>query len=206
MERRRLGLPADGVGGAPSVGAAAEYGLGAERTPARDEKPLAANFAQQRFSDRMARVASRVIPDADGVSVSDKAQPPDPGETEANSNQRFARRRPVKAKAHILQPQTNVPVECTVRDISSTGVLIHLPVELHSVSRAGEYVNPRFCLVMPSERMEVDCEIAWRSGHRIGARFTSAMRFATVDDKKRGAGNARQPEKGSGLVGRLFGR
>ncbi|MEO0730065.1 MAG: PilZ domain-containing protein [Pseudomonadota bacterium] len=123
-----------------------------------------------------------------------------------DNEQRFANRRQTKMKAFILGGSSRPPLACTVRDISSTGVLIHLPVDATSVSRAGEEVPARFVLQMPLERIEVDCELAWRQAHRIGARFVSATRMFAPQEKR--VVKRAEPTKSgaSALVGKLFSR
>ncbi|MEO1694207.1 MAG: PilZ domain-containing protein [Pseudomonadota bacterium] len=128
------------------------------------------------------------------------------GAPTSGDEQRFAKRRQTKMKAFVLRGSTKPPLTCTVRDISSTGVLIHLPVDAVSVSRAGEEVTPRFTLQMPLERIEVDCELAWRQAHRIGARFVSATRMLAPQER-RVVRPKEEPKSGAtALVGKLFSR
>jgi hypothetical protein len=127
-------------------------------------------------------------------------------EEEDQSDQRFAARRKTKMKAIIRVAGSQQQTNCTVADISSTGALLKLPVEMHTVSRAGEHVPARFTLFMPTQRTEIDCELAWRSGNRIGARFTSALRQVKTERRERPAARAEKQPTSQGLVGKLFAR
>jgi len=123
------------------------------------------------------------------------------------SEQRFAKRRATKTRAVIVQPNNENQINCTVRDVSSTGALIHLPVESSSVSRAGDYVNPRFVLRMPTEKVEVDCEMAWRQGYKIGVRFVGPSRMIPAPTRRQTVQDAnKSAPRASGLVGRVFAR
>lgn len=150
-----------------------------------------------RFLDRLNRELGK------GDARKDDAAAGTEEALEPGAEQRFAKRRKTKMKAIIFDISGGSGVDCTVRDISSTGVLIDLPVEMTSVSRAGERVPARFVLRMPTERTEVDCELAWRSANKVGARFISPSRATSVEPRRRPMQS--KPKASSGqLLNRLF--
>lgn len=127
----------------------------------------------------------------------------------ASDNERFAQRKPTKKRALIFGAGDREGTPCLVRDMSTTGVQIEMPCDQASVSRAGDFVPPRFRLQIPVERTEVDCEMAWRQGSRIGARFTSAPRMLPAPERRKdnGRGDKAGARSGGGqLLDRLFKR
>jgi len=123
-------------------------------------------------------------------------------------NERFAQRKPTKKRALIFGAGDREGTPCLVRDMSTTGVQIEMPRDQASVSRAGDFVPPRFRLQIPVERTEVDCEMAWRQGSRIGAKFTSAPRLLPAPERRKdsGRGDNRAKAGGGQLLDRLFKR
>ena len=124
----------------------------------------------------------------------------------SGSEQRFAKRRRTKMQALIVKPNGRHAMTCAVRDISSTGVLIHMPVDANSVSRAGEEVPPRFTLQIPLERIEVECELAWRQANRLGARFISPTRILEAPERRPISRRPQPISTASSIVGKLFNR
>ncbi len=99
------------------------------------------------------------------------------------AEKRFATRRPRNTPALIAMEgqilgQQVPPIPCILKDTSSTGALIQLsPSNASRWSGSAGGLPDRFRLQIPSELMEVDCEIAWRSDERIGVRFVAPARI-----------------------------
>lgn len=100
------------------------------------------------------------------------------GEADMNVlDQRWARRNPSRLGAQIQHSSLAQPMLCTIRDTSSTGARLELAaVRGGQISR--DRAPDRFTLYMPSERLLVDCEVAWRKGTLIGVRYVSPTRRA----------------------------
>lgn len=141
------------------------------------------------------------LSEAELASLSDEIEAED-----ENSEQRFASRRKTKMKAIILVTGSSQQTHCTVADISSTGALLQLPIEMHTVSRAGDHVPARFTLFMPTQRTEIDCELAWRSGNKIGARFVSPLRQIKAEKRQKPQQPAQSNASAGGIVSKLFSR
>ncbi len=79
-------------------------------------------------------------------------------------------------RAQVQHPSLSNPLPCTILDTSSTGARLELDiVRGGQISR--DTVPQKFTLVMPSERLLVDCEVAWRSNQLIGVRYLAPARF-----------------------------
>ena len=159
------------------------------------ETALSARVSQQ-LQSRTQRVLS-------ARSQSTGARAPGDAEEGDGSEQRFARRRPAKTKAFIIQPNRGQPIPCVVRDTSSGGALIHLTNADNTISRAGESVSARFILQMPLEHVEVDCEIAWRRASKIGVRYIGPTRVLAKPERRVAKAD---PVKPAGIMGRILAR
>ncbi len=93
----------------------------------------------------------------------------------SGAESRWAKRSPSRLGAQILHPNLVSPILCTIRDTSSTGARLEVAVTRGgTISR--DSVPERFTLFMPSDRLEVDCEVAWRQGLVFGVRYVSPTR------------------------------
>ena len=72
------------------------------------------------------------------------------------------RHRVLKSGKVAFQSRYSV-IGCTVRDISDTGARLRTN---HSVS-----IPDNFELIIETDGLEVDCEVAWRRGNEVGVRF-----------------------------------
>ena len=107
---------------------------------------------------------------AAGASTADAPVP-----AVAVPDNRWARRAASRLGAQIEHPSLSTPLLCTVRDTSSTGARLELTaIRGGPISR--DPVPDRFTLCMPSDRLQVDCEVAWRQGPLIGVRYVSPTR------------------------------
>lgn len=186
--------------------------LGKRGTIVRDEAsappPVVAARPDPRFLDRLQRELGKSEHRSAGVAAPNSSDQPSTGvgtvaDASPYAEQRFAKRRKTKMKAIIVNTSGGSRLDCTIRDVSSTGVLIDLPVEMTSVSRAGDRVPPRFILCMPTERTEVDCELAWRTGNKLGARFVSPSRVTSAEPRRKPQAGKTQSAS-SRIFNRLF--
>ncbi len=90
---------------------------------------------------------------------------------------RWAKRAPSRLGAQILHQTLTSPLACTVRDTSSTGVRLELTAQ-RGGNLSRDRVPDQFTLLMPADRLEVDCEVVWRQGPLVGARYTAPARRA----------------------------
>jgi len=88
---------------------------------------------------------------------------------------RWAKRAPSRLGAQIQDQSLTSPLACTVRDTSSTGVRLELTAQ-RGGNLSRDRVPDQFTLLMPADRLEVDCEVVWRQGPLVGARYTSPAR------------------------------
>ena len=72
------------------------------------------------------------------------------------------RTRVLKAAKIILNSHASV-IDCTVRNLSTTGAAIEV------TSQTG--VPEKFVLVVPGDALHLACHIVWRKAYRIGVRF-----------------------------------
>jgi hypothetical protein len=55
------------------------------------------------------------------------------------------------------------PVNCTVRDISTTGAALEVPSQIG--------IPAQFTLVIPDDRLNLPCHVVWRREFRIGVAY-----------------------------------
>lgn len=92
-------------------------------------------------------------------------------------DQRWARRNPSRLCAQIQHPSLAAPIQCIIKDTSSTGARLELTV-VRGGQISRDRAPDRFTLFMPIERLLVDCEVAWRQGSLLGVRYVSPSRRA----------------------------
>ncbi|MDB5566007.1 MAG: hypothetical protein JWP84_2573 [Tardiphaga sp.] len=54
-------------------------------------------------------------------------------------------------------------IDCTVRDLSTTGGAIEVTNQID--------IPEEFTLIVPDHALRLPCHVVWRSGFRIGVRF-----------------------------------
>ena len=109
------------------------------------------------------------------------------------------RRRVLKAGIAASNDR-HITVACTVRDISATGARLRVEGSLT--------IPDTFELIIDMDGLEANCEVMWRKGNEVGARFLGAPR--TVAVKRAQVINPLVPHKGAlasafgaGYFGRL---
>jgi hypothetical protein len=76
-------------------------------------------------------------------------------------HRRSSRRRTIKGGTILFG--TTSAIDCVIRNLSETGAALEVE------SQAG--IPDSFTLLIKPERIKRDCQVAWRSGKRIGVRF-----------------------------------
>lgn len=98
-----------------------------------------------------------------------------PPEANAGPEGRWARRTAARLGGQIVNPGLQGPVPCVIKDMSSTGARLELQAQRGGpISR--ERVPDQFTLYMPTDRVEVECQVMWRQGQLLGVRYTSPAR------------------------------
>ena len=90
------------------------------------------------------------------------------------SEARRAPRKRMTVPGLIGVPGYRLHVPCRVVDMSATGACAELVSPPGRNKQAAELPD-RVVLILPHERVEVDCRVQWRQGGRFGVRFLSAM-------------------------------
>lgn len=79
----------------------------------------------------------------------------------------------------ITSPSMTAERPCKVVDMSATGARIRLTPTADSARGLPAGVPDTFTLVLRVDRMEVDCDVAWRKDRELGVRFLGGMRPVT---------------------------
>ena len=87
---------------------------------------------------------------------------------ETPSDARMSPRRRVLKAGIAASNDRHLTVACTVRDISATGVRLRVDGSLA--------IPDTFELIIAVDGLEADCEVVWRRGNELGARFLGAPR------------------------------
>ena len=70
------------------------------------------------------------------------------------------------------------PKQCSIHDVSMVGACIDLGGDAVKAYALGGTLT----LYFPAEDQEIDCQVAWRSGSRVGVQFTGSYRAPTRRD------------------------
>jgi PilZ domain-containing protein len=82
-----------------------------------------------------------------------------------------ARRRVLKA-AIAASNDRHITVACTLRDLSTTGARLRVDSSLG--------IPDTFELIIEVDGLEANCEVVWRKGNEVGARFLGAPRIVAA--------------------------
>lgn len=114
---------------------------------------------------------------------------------------RWARRQNCRIAGEISHHTLPTPVACVVRDTSSSGARVELSGSRTAFSAGTERIPEHITLIMPMDRMEVECRVTWRKGTMLGLRYLSPAR---VIPKRVVTRFAQVKPKDKGLLGKLF--
>lgn len=96
---------------------------------------------------------------------------------------RKSKRRNTALPAMMTFKGMRVAVPCTVIDMSGTGARLELPPASLKQYGDADHLPDEMVLVLRADRMQVDCDVKWRRGGKIGVRFRGPPR--PMDTAKR---------------------
>ena len=85
---------------------------------------------------------------------------------------RMSPRRRVLKAGIAASNDRHITVACTVRDISATGARLRVDGSLS--------IPDTFELIIDVDGLEANCEVMWRKGNEVGARFLGAPRMVAA--------------------------
>ena len=88
-----------------------------------------------------------------------------------NDGRMSARRRVLKAGIAASNDR-HITVACTVRNLSATGARLRTEGSLN--------IPDTFELIIEADGLEANCEVVWRKGNEVGARFLGAPRMVAA--------------------------
>lgn len=97
------------------------------------------------------------------------------------AEQRWANRKNSRTPALIVTDGQSMgrqmgPLNCILKDTSSTGARIEFsPAVAQRWGYSAAALPDRFRLQIPSQRVQMDCRIAWYDGAEFGVQFTSPV-------------------------------
>ena len=120
---------------------------------------------------------------------------------DAAKDGRWARRQNCRIAGELSHHTLPEPVTCVVRDTSSSGARLELSGNRGAFSAGAERIPDHVTLLMPMDRMQVECRVTWRKGNMIGVRYLSPARAVPKRPVSRFV-PAKPKEKG--LLGQFF--
>jgi len=111
----------------------------------------------QVFQERLRRTAAQR---AEGKAVA-----------ESTDCKRRSRRKATTLPGLMTFKTMRLQVQCTIADMSGSGARLVLPAGTARTYGDLEHLPTNLTLVMRVDRMQVDCEIAWRRPGSLGVRF-----------------------------------
>jgi PilZ domain len=114
---------------------------------------------------------------------------------------RWARRQNCRIAGEISHNTMQQALSCVIRDTSSSGARVELTGQRGAFAAGTERVPDHITLVMPMDRMQVECRVAWRKGHMMGLRYLSPARPLP---KRVPTRIGPQKQENKSLLGRLF--
>jgi PilZ domain len=90
----------------------------------------------------------------------------------AQDDARISTRRRVLKAGIAASNDRHITIACTVRDVSATGVRLRTEGSLN--------IPDTFELIIEVDGLEANCEVVWRKGNEVGARFLGAPRIVAA--------------------------
>lgn len=90
-------------------------------------------------------------------------------QTEADQPDNRVQRRRMLKKAMASYNDQSISIEVILRDMSDTGIKIKI--------KENDLLPDHFHLYVEIDGINVDCEVVWRQGLEIGAKFTSEIQI-----------------------------
>jgi hypothetical protein len=119
----------------------------------------------------------------------------------SSKDHRWARRQNCRIAAEISNNTMPSPLSCVVRDTSSSGARVELTGQRGAFAAGTERIPDHVTLIMPMDRMQVECRVTWRKGSMMGLRYLSPARALPKRVPSR-IGPQKQETKG--LLGKFF--
>jgi len=94
----------------------------------------------------------------------------------AKDCQRRSRRKATALPAMLTFSNLRLTVPCTVADMSASGARLAFSADVQRQFGEMEHLPPRCTLVLKADRVQIDSEILWRRGGKVGVRFLSPPR------------------------------
>ncbi len=91
---------------------------------------------------------------------------------ETQNDARISPRRRVLKAGIAASNDRHITIACTVRDLSATGARLRTESSLN--------IPDTFELIIDVDGLEANCEVMWRKGNEVGARFLGAPRMVAV--------------------------
>lgn len=110
------------------------------------------------------------------VSTASMRRPEQKPALAADSDRRYAPRRPSGSTALISADSIEIPMPCLVCDISASGARLYMHECSANLLGARATLPPSFTLALRHDRVEVDCAIVWRKLGMMGVRFLAPTR------------------------------
>ncbi len=114
-----------------------------------------------------AKLVSQAMERAKALRAAEEAQ---------SACNRKSKRRTTALPAMMTFKAMRVSVPCTVVDMSGTGARLELPPASLKQYGDADHLPDEMVLVLRADRMQVDCEVKWRRGGKIGVRFRGPPR------------------------------
>jgi uncharacterized membrane protein YecN with MAPEG domain len=114
---------------------------------------------------------------------------------------RWANRQNCRIAGEISGLTLHTPISCVVRDTSSSGARVELSGARNAFSAGTERIPDQITLLMPMDRMQVECRVVWRKGALMGLRYLSPARALPKKSVSRFAAPKKQE---TGLLGKIF--
>lgn len=156
MLSRRFGQKSDPVGAIAQARSEASTSAGLDRLKRLSAKP-----------------AAQAMP-ADGVAITAEAPAKPSGEGRRAPRKSSVIGGTITAKSMVAERP------CKIVDMSATGAKIRLMPTSDQTRGLPSGVPDEFTLVLRVDRIEVDCEVAWRKDREFGARFKGVPRPLTT--------------------------
>lgn len=109
--------------------------------------------------------------------MSGRTQYPAPVQSDNAADQRFAKRKTSRMPGLIHHATFQQPLQCMVRDSSSTGALIEIAPIKGSAASALSRFPKQFTLTIPLERVAFECDLAWQNDRTLGVRYAAPARI-----------------------------
>ncbi len=97
-------------------------------------------------------------------------------EQDARLCRRRSRRKQTAVPAKLTFAKLRLSVSCTVVDMSGSGAKLLLSLPTQATIGDLNRLPDRLKLNLPTDRLQIDCEIVWRRAGKLGVRFLSPAR------------------------------